>query len=202
MNNNSVFFFKGQMIYSTPMLYPLSLLPQWISALFTAFMFNLQYSVAIIRLWREGEGHRRGHGHLITLVCPSADGVNPLPVLTTAITAALHGLAENWVSGIYLSGLSSGPKIVQVISLILAILLQLYCPSTPCKHGHKLFGPHTFFVLWLGFFPSHCSKHELLMTGNAPSCCFTVWKAVQYTPLFFPLLCNLLFVNWENIINL
>lgn len=45
------------------------------------------------------------------------------------------------MSGLYLSSLSSGPKIVQVISLILAILLQCYCPSPPCKHDHKLFRP-------------------------------------------------------------
>lgn len=76
---------------------------------------------------------------------PSADGVNP-PVLTTDVRAAPDGLARNWVSGIYLSGLSSGPKIVEVISLIPVILLQCCCPLPPCKHDHKLFGPHTGFI--------------------------------------------------------
>lgn len=60
-------------------------------------------------------------------------------MLTTAITAALDGLAENWVSGIYLSGLSSGPKTVRVISLIPAILLQCNCPSPACKRDRELF---------------------------------------------------------------
>ena len=109
-----------------------------ISTIYSLSVFNLQRSAASVRLWREGEGRGRGHGHLITLACPSADGVNP-PVLTTAITAALDGLAENWVSGIYLSGLSSGPKIVRVTSLIPAILPQCNCPSPPCKRDRELF---------------------------------------------------------------
>lgn len=102
---------------------------------------------------------------------PSADGVNP-PVLTAVVRAALDGLARNWVSGIYLSGLSSGPKIVEVISLIPVILLQCCCPLPPCKHGHKLFGPHTFFfyLLWLCFL--HSSRR--VMAGNSPLCCFPV----------------------------
>lgn len=73
-------------------------------------------------------------------------------MLTTAIIAALDGLTGNGVSVIYLSGLSSGPKIVQVISLILAMLLQCYCPSLPCKHDHKLFGPHAFCNVVVGVF--------------------------------------------------
>ncbi len=81
------------------------------------------------------------------------------PVLTSAVIAALDSLAENWVSGIYLSGLSSGPKIVRVISLILAILLQCYCPSLPCKHGRKLSGPHTFSIVVAILLAADMSRH-------------------------------------------
>lgn len=142
MNNNSSLYLRvkwATIVNRVFILYSIGT-----STLFTAFIFNLGHSMGCIKQRCEGEGHRKRpwppHN-----TRPSADGVNP-PVLTAVVRAALDSLARNWVSGIYLSGLSSGPKIVKVISLILVILLQCCCPLPPCKHDHKLFGPHTFFI--------------------------------------------------------
>lgn len=154
--NNNTIRFKRHITLS----YSLSPLPRglWI---FTAF--NLQFPMVKFKVCHECEG-RVGEAMATSLpiASPSAR-VNPPDGDYNHQSSSGQSCWK--LSGIYLRGLRSGPKIVWVISLIPAILLQHNCPSPPCRHDHNL-GPLASIVVAVFFITADELRHSRAVKKN------------------------------------